>query len=532
MFGLAITLLLGFFLRTIGLNWDQGMHLHPDERMLIMVADRLHFFNNLDPDFFNYGSLPVYLLRAVAQIRQHIFPSTLSLYDLMLPIGRALSLVADMVIIFVIHKVSWKLFKSKQISYTAPLLYAISFFPIQNTHFFIVDTFLNLFLLLTIYALIRFLEHSSLFRNAMLALCFAAALSTKITAIIFLPFIACLVLIHKRKNIFGGIIDLLSFSLFVLMFSFVMMPFAFLDWSKFIADVSSQVRLASDPYVFPYTLQYVGTTAYFYYLKNILLWGLGPVLSILSVVGFVALIRRIPKTSYFLLLFLAFYCFYFVIIGRSSVKFMRYMLPLYPFLSILAAYGLEVIRKKIGLKIVVVLIAISFIWMLAFNSIYLKEHTRISATNWILENIPQGSTLAVEHWDDRLPIYRSELYAFEELQLYNQPDDATKWNVINNQLSRTDYLIIASNRLYAPLQKLNDCGKFRSCYPITSNFYNKLLSGKSSFKLIKEFVVEPELKISDKGFAFSDQTADESFTVYDHPKILIFQNANKEKSGQ
>ena len=158
MLGLAITLLIGFFLRLTGLNWDQGMHLHPDERMLIMVSDKIHFFTNLNPNFFNYGSLPIYLLSGLNQIVNSLFPTTLSSYDSMLYIGRALSLLADMLVIFTVRKLSWKLFKNRQISILAPLLYALSFFPIQNSHFFIVDTFLNLFLLLTLYAILRFVE--------------------------------------------------------------------------------------------------------------------------------------------------------------------------------------------------------------------------------------------------------------------------------------------------------------------------------------------------------------------------------------
>ncbi|MGB2731758.1 MAG: glycosyltransferase family 39 protein [Microgenomates group bacterium] len=540
MLGLAITLLIGFFLRLTGLNWDQGMHLHPDERMLIMVSDKIHFFTNLNPNFFNYGSLPIYLLSGLNQIVNSLFPTTLSSYDSMLYIGRALSLLADMLVIFTVNKLSWKLFKNRQISILAPLLYALSFFPIQNSHFFIVDTFLNLFLLLTLYAILRFVERESRTRVALIAFFFAAALTIKITAVIFIPFIGAVILFQKRKSLGNGAVTLVIFTIELLLFSFILMPFAFLDWQKFIADVSLQIKLASDPYVFPYTLQYVGTIPYIYYVKNIFLWGLGPVTSVLSIIGCIAIIlelkskylKRKLKTQHLLLLvFLAFYAFYFVSLGRSAVKFMRYMLPLYPFLSILAAYGLmklSIIWKK---GVIIVFVVAAFLWTLTFSSMFTKEHTRISASNWILKNIPTNSVIAVEHWDDRLPIYHSEQYRFEELQLYNQPDNKAKWEILNRQLERTDYMVIASNRLYVPLQKLDNCAQYKACYPITSQYYKKLLGGQSNFKLIKEFVVQPELRILKWSLQISDQSADESFTVYDHPKILIFQNVSKDKSG-
>lgn len=531
MLGLAITLLLGFFLRITGINWDQGMHLHPDERMLIMVAGRINFFTQLNPDFFNYGSLPIYLLAFLSQTSRALFPTQSSPYDSMLYLGRALSLFADFFVILVIHKLTWKFFKNTYVALLAPLLYALCFFPIQNSHFFIVDPFLNLFLLLTAYSLIRFFEQSSQMRLTLIALCFAASLTTKVTAIIFLPFIVGVIMIANWKKPMNVILNSGFFIIQTLLFSFIFMPFAFLDWTKFISDVTSQIKLASDPYVFPYTLQYVGTTPYVYYVKNIFLWGLGPVISMLSLVGGInlalemrrAFVKKLSYSKYVsIIIFLSFYFFYFLMIGRSSVKFMRYMLPIYPLLTMLASYGLMKLGTVWKKGVIIIFVGAAFLWTLTFSSMFVKEHTRISASNWILKNIPTNSVIAVEHWDDRLPIYYSDRYRFEELQIYNQPDDVVKWETLRKQLVRSDYLVIASNRLSTPLPKLSDCKKFKACYPNTAKYYQKLLGGKSNFMLVKEFVVQPEFRLLNADFSFSDQSADESFTVYDHPKILIF----------
>jgi len=157
-----------------------------------------------------------------------------------------------------------------------------------------------------------------------------------------------------------------------------------------------------------------------------------------------------------------------------------------------------------------------------FVNIYSEIHTRVSATNWILKNIPEGKTLAVEHWDDRLPIRSSEKYNFEELTLYDQPDDSYKWTILNDKLAKSDYIIIASNRLYVPLTKLNDCNKYKSCYRKTAKYYKELFAGNLGFKKIAEFTDYPKLQIDNFKFEIKDDLADESFTVYDHPKIMIF----------
>src|SRR5690606_35202867 len=113
------------------------------------------------------------------------------------------------------------------------------------------------------------------------------------------------------------------------------------------------------------------------------------------------------------MIMILFYLIYFVVIGQSAVKFMRYMLLLYPFVALLAGVGavmLQEIRFKAGtqwvyLPITPLLSVIAIFWTLAFVSIYTKTNTRITATQWINLNIPAGSKLAVEHWDDRVPIF-------------------------------------------------------------------------------------------------------------------------------
>ncbi|MFA6533440.1 MAG: hypothetical protein WCT22_05640, partial [Patescibacteria group bacterium] len=92
-------------------------------------------------------------------------------------------------------------------------------------------------------------------------------------------------------------------------------------------------------------------------------------------------------------------------------------------------------------------------------------------------------------------------------------------------LQKSDYIIIASNRLYVPLQKLTDCKKYKVCYLKTAQYYQKLFDNKLSFKKVAEFSSYPNFQILDFKFQINDDSADESFTVYDHPKILIFKKS-------
>jgi hypothetical protein len=519
MLEITTILFLAFGLRLYGINWDQGLHLHPDERMLIMVAERLHFFDKLNPEFFNYGSLPIYLLKGIGQFL-NLFGLSVANYGGLLYLGRLLSIGVDLLTVYFIWLTTKLIFKDKKIALLSALVYTIAFFPIQNAHFFIVDTFLTFFVTLLVYLGLLYLQNPTQKRVILLGVVLAAAVTTKFTAVIFLPLIGLIILIKNLKTFGNLILQLALFILSLFVFSFLFMPYAYLNWQKFLTDILLQIKLGNDPYVFPYTLQYVRTLPYLYYITNIFYWGLGPLISTLSVLGIFLLFKNRKKYQFaFYSLLAALY--YFLLIGYSAAKFMRYMLPIYPFLAIMAGYALVKLIRNNTVRALILIAC--FIWTALFLNIYTHQHTRIAATNWINQNIPAGATLAVEHWDDVLPLVGGEKYKFVEMTLYDQPDNQQKWQILNQKLDQANYIILSSNRLYVPLQKLADCRQFKLCYPLTAQYYKKLFNGELGFHKVAEFTDYPGLQIGSWKLQIPDDSADESFTVYDHPKVLIFE---------
>ena len=53
---------------------------------------------------------------------------------------------------------------------------------------------------------------------------------------------------------------------------------------------------------------------------------------------------------------------------------------------------------------------------------------------------------------------------------------------------------------------------------MTTRYYDLLFQGELGFELVQEFPSRPRLGPVE----FNDDDADESFTVYDHPKPIVF----------
>ncbi len=147
-------------------------------------------------------------------------------------------------------------------------------------------------------------------------------------------------------------------------------------------------------------------------------------------------------------------------------------------------------------------------------------------------------------WDDPLPygmhgyspfdynngVYRTDL----NFEMY-WDDNVEKYNRFTSTLDQADYIFISSNRQWGSVTRIPER------YPLTTAFYRELIgcpeeqnpywcyatgepgdfTGSLGFELVKTFDSNPRLG----PFEFNTQFAEEAFTVYDHPKVLIFKKS-------
>ena len=532
-------ILLGFFMRTTGSNWDQGFHLHPDERMIQMTALSLHAPQNIadfltvrsgiNPHFFAYGSFPIYFLR-ISSLAFGKINSSFATYENIFYVGRMISIFSELMTIIVVFLIGRKII-NMSVGIFASFFYAVSVLPIQTSHYYTVDTLLTLLILLTLFYLIKNADNPTYKSSVFAGIFLGLGLATKISAgTLIIPIFALLFLTRVYKKI------ALLLTVGCITF-FIFQPYALIDFTEFMKQNMLQYEMTHNPFISTYTLQYVAKVPFLFELKNIFLWGLGPFISLLFVEGLILFLhgmfkKNVVKKKYPNVILLIFVTTYFLFIGGLTVGFMRYLLPIYPLLCIFAGVAfvtlcksLEKINKYLYFLIIFILLICSSIWALTFLSIYDLSNTRVIASTWINKNIPPNKTFAVEHWDDTLPLFGQEKYRLETLELFNK-DSKEKWIIINEQLKKSDYIIIASNRLRGPLQKLTDCSRLEKnrCYPLTAKYYKNLFAENLGFEKIVEFENLPRIPATK--FYIDDSSADESFTVHDHPKITIFKKSS------
>jgi YYY domain-containing protein len=187
---LVYILLIGAYFRFTGLSWGEYQYLHPDERFLVWVGTDIQpigtpqdqlgsppsvatqpwrapfvsslpdcqawggYFdtacsplnpNNRGHDFYVYGTFPMFLTRYVVQwVYGH------SGFDVMTNIGRALAALFDLGTVLLAYLVGTRLY-DRRVGLLAAAFYAFAAFPIQQSHFFTMDTFITFFAMLGVY---------------------------------------------------------------------------------------------------------------------------------------------------------------------------------------------------------------------------------------------------------------------------------------------------------------------------------------------------------------------------------------------
>jgi hypothetical protein len=396
-----------------------------------------------------WGQWPQILIRTVAELTGNTG------YDQIRILGRRLSAAADALSIFFIFLIGEALYGRRAGLLTAALS-ALAVMQIQQSHFMTVDNFATLFATICLYACVRIAKRPSLFLAtratsetstvpayriaphawtwfALFGLTFGMALATKIN---LLPLGGMLLVaawigvadlkLRTRQNLS----QILKFTLVLLIFAAIVTAISFRltqpmsfralegdttlltlhlnpDWveSMQVAEQESNGEIGGPP-----AQQWANRPAILYPLMNMVVWGLGLPLGIAAWASFIWILILLFKNKEDWrahLLPLVWVGGYFLFMGTRWVKSMRYFLPIYPFLALLAAWGLLELFKRaqnansrtpfpflIPVLATFIVLGGTILWAWSFSrAVYQQTNTRVAATTWILHNLPTSVQL-------------------------------------------------------------------------------------------------------------------------------------------
>ena len=255
---------------------------------------------------------------------------------------------------------------------------------------------------------------------------------------------------------------------------------------------------------------------------------------------------------------------YFGITGAFLAKFNRYMSPVLPFVLLFAAgliwrlwggkrdtgsgireteeessdthyatrimpmpaeraprRGALILGRVLAILLAIVGIGGGLFWSVAYvNGVYAHDHTWITASRWMAQNIQPGEVILCEQWDDCLPPgslddplvndFRAGMVRIEWGPYEN--DTVEKYAILKDVLRQADYVAYSSKRIYGSVDELP------ARYPMTIRYYEAMWSGELGFEVAADISSPPRLF----GFTFDDRDADESWSLYDHSRTTIF----------
>jgi 4-amino-4-deoxy-L-arabinose transferase-like glycosyltransferase len=518
-------------------------------------------------------------------------------------VGRALTALFDVGTVLLTFLLGRRLYGTTVGLWAAALL-ALTVLHVQLAHFFASDPYLTFFVMAALYALVA--AHGAADARRSLWLLVAAALvglavGSKFTAVLLLlPLLWTVWTVGQPRRWWAEALAVLGVATLVFALT---NPFALLDntclapakavgfgpltlpeglaRNCYLQNVAEQNAMARGAADLGFTRQYEGTLPYLYFIEMQVRWGMGPLLGVVAFagLGWAALgvgrrailqnrspsfgqgtlrLRRLSADP--VVIVLLWVVPYFLITGSFAVKYMRYMQPIAPLLILFGAALLVAGARRMAARpwatmaAPALVLAFTALYAAAFVAIYGQQHPWNAASRWVYANVPPGTTLLSEQWDDYLPATmvvdseqrRREEFPNAELTWLSRPDaadDEAKLLANLTLLAASDYVTILSNRVYGVVPRLPER------FPLSSQYHQLLFDGRLGYEPVwvggrgpRLFGVTlwpdtfgwpgltPPAAVTGylgRGPTLSLGRVDESFVVYDQPLTVIFRNVGR-----
>ena len=382
----------------------------PDETEIVTRA-LLFLTGDLHPRFFHYGTLYFYLVGAVyaawagllalggQPLSRTIAEAAVDPAPFLL-MARAVSVLAGVITVWALYRLGRALGGART-GLAAAVFLAVAPLHVRDAHFGTTDVTLTLFLVLTAIFSLQALREGRVRDYALAGLCSGLAVSTKYVGLVMPGVITVTWLLaresppwkHPVRTVIDGLRDRRAWAFTGAMVAafVVTSPYAVLDFALFREHFGFQLGHLAEGH--GYDMGIGGL----YHPRYTVPLGTGWPVWLAALGGAGLALRRRPREAAVLLSFpLLFYASTFT----SHTLFLRYMLPVIPFVCLFAAFAAVGLADRVapssrqGLVLVVAVAALAAepLWRdVSINGILGRKDTRVLAAEWLVAEAGSGT---------------------------------------------------------------------------------------------------------------------------------------------
>jgi len=405
-FTLAVILAVAALLRFVGIGAGIPFNIGVDEPEIMSRVVQMMRTGDFNPHFFDYPTLYFYLQLGVAVLRFMVGASLgrwtsldqVDAADFYLP-GRAVTALLGTATVLLVYRIGLR-WGARHAALAAGLM-AVMPLHVRESHYVLTDVpvtfFVTLTLLLTLAAHER--ERASSFAWAGGAAGLAAATKYPGALVIAVPLIAVWMTLGTKPSRFLASLAVVGAAaaafLIAAPYTILDLP-AFLNGYAHLAGAYAPKRLPEAPWL-----------TYYKHLSRSMEWPAFLLLLTGLGLGAVRAVRGPGRVRWTVTI--AFPLLYYYFLSGQMLVFGRYLLPLLPFVCVLAAVGavsgVSLLRRfdiprAPRTAIIAAITAAALLppaWQsLNFIRMIIRTSTVEQAHSWILSDVPRGSTIVIE----------------------------------------------------------------------------------------------------------------------------------------
>lgn len=444
---LWIIFLLALLLRFYGIDFGKPYNYHPDETKLVAQAGRLlatrfmekdaYFAINIYPPLYTYmlaGAMGGYISLGLLSGHFESLDDVRLAYDTepfqFYLISRSLVAILGALSVLLLYQIASRLY-TQHIGIIAALLLAVNFVHVRNSHFGTVDVPAAFFALASVYFCVRIFREGQFIHYIAAAVFAACALATKFSMFtllipIFFAHFARYPAKVWPRHLFDRTLWMAAGTGLVAFLA--VCPIIWLDFSKTWGGILGTGRFervgkigSGGGFLSYWTGDQSDGFGVFY--PNSIPETFGIALTLLAAAAILYLVLKHRRQDLFLLA-----CFIpmYILFEKMSIKAMRHILPIIPFLMLAAAVALAEITgtlKHRSTRTIALIIPLLYFCVtqcsaaISYHRALLHDDPRTRATTWIRQHLPAEMAVAIEAFPPLLFLQENHNYL-----VYN-----TKW---------------------------------------------------------------------------------------------------------